>query len=797
MKVIHVLFLGVLFQLAFTGAIYAQNPGVLRGVVMDKSANEVLPGANVYWTQAVSRGVVSELDGTFVLPSVSLPAELVVSFIGYEPVRRTITDKDFDRELKIFLSAEEMSLAEVVVSEIRENNNVIGVEMGKTSLPASVIKSIPALFGEVDLLRSLQFLPGVNTAGEGTTGLFVRGGSADQNLVQLDGAPIYNPSHFFGFFSVFNPDALDDVSLSKGHIPARFGGRLSSLIDISLKEGNTQRVRGEGGVGSISSRLTVDGPLFSNNSSFIVSGRRTYADLFLKLSPNENVRNNQLYFYDTSGKFMWRIKDRDKITLATYYGADFLGAGGQFGLGWTNWVSSVNWTRTIQENLFLDVKAYHSFYNYQIAFTDPDIGFDWTNSLSESGLRGELHYIPGEGKDLYVGLHSQVYNFSPVRLEPRPESVIDALRTNPKNGFQNNLFINWTQEVSELFSVEGGLRWSHYQQIGPGTDYLYEDEDPVNGAVIDTVAFRFGQHMKTYQGWEPRLALRYLLGESTSLKAAYNRNFQYVQIATNNSAGLPIDRWTPAGTYIRPVRSDQVSLGVFKNLDNNRFELSVEGYYKDFDQVIDLKQGANILFSDNLETEILSGRGWAYGVEFLLRKNMGNTTGWLGYTWSRVFRQIDGINEDRPFNPRFDRPHDVSLVMNHRLNKRMELSGTFVYSSGVAVTFPVGSYMVDNQRVPLYSPRRNEDRFPDYHRMDISLNLKNKDKGRWWKGSWNFSVYNVYNRKNPFSYQFTDIYNDDFRVSPSSGEEISSVRPGVVMTYLFGILPSITYNFEF
>ncbi|EON75964.1 TonB-dependent receptor [Lunatimonas lonarensis] len=797
MRLYYAYFLAVSFCLFGFGKINAQETTYISGQVFDKVTSEPLPGANVYWTMAVSRGVVSDLEGGFSLPVMSLPAELVVSFIGFEPVKRVLTDKDLNRELKLFLSPDEVSLQEVVVRELRENNNVVGVDMGKTSLPVSLIKSIPALFGEVDLLRSLQFLPGVNTAGEGTTGLFVRGGSADQNLVQIDGAPIYNPSHFFGFFSVFNPDALADVSLSKGHIPSRYGGRLSSLIDVSLKEGNTQRIRGEGGIGSISSRLTVDGPLFSENSSFVLSGRRTYADLFLKLSPNENVRNNQLYFYDTSGKFMWRLKDRDKITLSSYYGADFLGAGGQFGLGWANWISSLNWTRTLKENLFLDVNGYHSYYNYEIAFTNPDIGFDWTNNLAESGIRGEVHYVPEQGKDLYVGVHSQVYHFSPVQLIPRPESVIDPLTTNSKTAWQNNLFVNWSQDLGANLFFEGGIRWSHYQQIGPATEYVYENQDPTSGAVIDTLTYKSLQHVKTYQGLEPRLAIRYLLNESLSLKGSYNRNFQYVQIATNNSAGLPIDRWTPAGPYIAPVRSDQVSIGAFKNLDNNRFELSVEGYYKDFDQVIDLKQGANILFSDNLETEVLAGRGWSYGVEFLLRKNVGKSTGWLSYTWSRVYRQIDGINEDRPFNPRFDRPHDVSLIVNHRLTPRLELSGTFVYSSGVAVTFPVGSYVIDNQRVPLYSPRRNEDRFPAFHRMDLSANLKNRDKGRWWKGSWNFSVYNAYNRKNPFSYQFTDIYNNDITFNPGPGREVTSVRPGVVMTYLFGVLPSITYNFEF
>lgn len=773
------------------------QPDRISGSLKDKTTDEALPGANVYWSNALEKGVTTDADGTFYIRPIDLPAELTISFIGYTTSLRVITEKDLGKDLKFFLNPEAQSLEEFVVNEARENSNVVSLDIGKSVLPMEVLKNIPALFGEVDLLRGIQLLPGVTTAGEGTTGLFVRGGSADQNLITLDGAPIFNPSHFFGFFSVFNPDALSDVELYKGHIPARYGGRLSSLIDISLKEGNTKRIQGEGGIGSISSRLTVDGPLLSDQSSFIISGRRTYADIFLGLSPDENIRNNQLYFYDLSGKLMFRIKDRDKITISSYYGADYLGTSGQFGLGWNNWISSLNWTRSIRDDLFLDVKAYHSYYKYLIAFTDEDIGFEWSNNFSESGIRGEINWVPKENLSLYAGAHSQLYHFSPINLDLAPESNLQSINTNPKTGFLNNLFVHGNYDLSPVLSVEGGLRWNHYQQIGEGVNYLYENNDPASGVLADTVSFGFGENMQTYQGLEPRVAARYLLSESLSLKAAYNRNFQYIQIASNNSAGLPIDRWMPASKYVSPIRSDQVSLGVFKNLSNNQFELSAEGYYKDFDQIIDLKQGAEILFTDNLETEILTGVGWAYGAEFMLRKNRGNTTGWLSYTWSRVFRQIEGINEDQPFNPRFDRPHDVSLVLNHKINKRLEFSGTFVYTSGVAVTFPVGSYLVDNQRVPLYGPRRNEDRFPDYHRMDLSVNLKNRDRGRWWKGSWNFSVYNVYNRKNPFSYQFTDILNNDFRVEPGPEDEITSSRPGVVMTYLFGILPSVTYNFEF
>ncbi|MEX2512407.1 MAG: TonB-dependent receptor [Cyclobacteriaceae bacterium] len=778
--------------------LFGQEKPMVLGNIKDKSTNETLVGANIFWEGDINSGVVSDEKGDFAIQATNLPGSLVIKFIGYQESKRALNTNDIGKELKFFLLPEEMDLEEVVVSEQREDHHIVSLDIGKNTISAQSLKSIPALFGEVDLLRGLQLLPGVITAGEGTTGLFVRGGSADQNLIQIDGAPIFNPSHFFGFFSVFNPDALSGVELYKGNIPAQFGGRISSLVDISLKEGNTQKISGEGGIGSISSRLTVHGPMFSDRSSFFVSGRRTYADIFLVFAQDENIRNNQLYFYDLNGKLMWRDGNKNKFTLTTYFGSDFLGANEQFGLGWNNWVSSFNWNKSISDTFYWDFTAYHSYYKYLIAIEDEQNGFDWSNYFTESGIRGQVTWLPQEAMELRMGAHSQVYHFSPLLLDPVEGSEISPIKTNPKTGWQNNLFVSGVFNLSEQFSLEAGLRWSQYQQIGSGVDYIYENNDPAqSGAITDTLDYHFPQRMQNYQGLEPRAAFRYLLAPDLSLKGSYNRNFQYVQIVSNSSAGLPIDRWIPAGRYIPPIRGDQFSLGAFKNLDENKWEISVEGYYKDFDQIIDLKQGANILFSNNVETEILSGTGWAYGLEFLLRKNRGKTTGWLSYTWSRVFRKIEGINENQPYNPRFDRPHDFSLVLNHQVNERLSFSGTYIYTSGVAVTFPLGSYEVDNQRLPLYGLRRNEDRFPDYHRMDLSLNLKNKDKGRWWRGSWNFSIYNVYNRKNPFSYQFTDIINDQINFEPGPGDEARTVRPGVVMTYLFGILPSITYNFEF
>lgn len=777
---------------------YAQEAKSLTGTVMDVEGNLPMPGANVYWESDPQRGVVTDLNGNFSIGLIDLPAKLIVSFIGFEPSFRMITANDLQKDQRFFLKAEALSLEEVIIQGRNPEDHIKGIELGKSSVPIETIKNIPALFGEVDVLRSLQLLPGVQTAGEGTTGLFVRGGSADQNLIQLDGAPVYNPSHFFGFFSVFSPDALSGVEFYKGNIPANLGGRVSSVVDVSLRDGNFQQIRGEGGIGTISSRLTVDGPLFSDKSSFIVSGRRTYADAFLRLSSNPDINQNDLYFYDLSGKFTFRVGEKDKISLSSYYGSDYLGISNQFGLGWNNFVTAFNWNRNISSTRFFDLNAYHSNYEYQVQFQDPQDGFNWTSALSESGVRAEWTWLGPGNSTLKTGYHGQVYHFSPIVLETAPESGLNDLNTNPSTGIQNNLFLSISGDIGEKLMLEGGLRLALYNEIGTGVIYTYAGGVPDPEAeILDTLRFDRFQNMKGYQRLEPRVSLRYLISPDLSFKASFNRNHQFVQVASNSSAGLPIDRWIPAGTYIEPLRGDQTSVGFFQNLAEGKWELSVEGYYKDFRNVVDLRQGASVLFSDNVETELLSGQGYAYGLEFLVRKNIGKTTGWLGYTYSRTWRKIPGISLDQWYNPRFDRPHDVNLVLNHEFSKHWSAALTFVYTTGQAVTFPIGTYDVDNQKIPLYNDLRNTDRFPDYHRMDASVTWKGKDKGRKWRGSWNFSVYNLYGRKNPFTYQFTDIINDDFRFDQDSGVPVESIRPGVVMTYLFTFLPALTYNFKF
>ncbi|PZX49585.1 TonB-dependent receptor [Algoriphagus chordae] len=791
-----IIFLGI-FLLNFT-ALIAQTQEEINALVMDVTNSEPLLGATVYWENEISSGVISDLDGRFSLKSSSFPRKIVISYIGYKTSIRTINKGDTAKELKFYLEPEDLSLDEIVIQARNPDAQIKSLETGKVTVPMATLRTIPALFGEVDLLRGLQLLPGVQSAGEGTTGLFVRGGSADQNLIQLDGAPVYNAAHFFGFFSVFNPDALSGVDLYKGNMPASYGGRLSSLIDVGLKEGNNEQIRGTGGIGSISSRLTLDGPLFSDKSTFIISGRRTYADLGLKFVGNEDISNNKLNFHDLSGKLAFRLGDKDKITLSSYQGRDYLGLDEEFGLKYSNWVTSAVWNRNISDKAFFDLNLYHSRYKYGVNFEDPDTGFEWNNKILETGLKGQWRLVNGEKIQTFWGFQSQWYHLAPIDLDPSPNSSIQGINTSPNNALLNNLFVGTTVEFSPKFSSEVGIRWGFYNQVGKGTEYIYQDGiASIDSPITDTLNFSTLQNMKFYQGLEPRVAFRYMINTSSSIKAAYNRNFQYLQVASNSSAGLPIDRWIQAGTYIPPIRSDQISLGYFKNFKDNRWEFSVEGYAKNFKNIIDLRNGASVLFTDNVETEILIGDGYAYGLEVLLRKSVGKTTGWLAYTYSRTWRQIDGVSMDVKYNPRYDRPNDLTLVLNHEFNTAWSVGLTFVYATGQAVSFPEGSYQLDNQLVPLYSNYRNTDRYPNYHRMDASVTWKNTQKGRKWRGSWNFSVYNLYGRKNPFSYEFREINNDDIKYNSSEDGPIVSSRPGIVMTYLFTFLPSLTYNFEF
>ncbi len=785
--------------LFFADSLTAQSKFTISGYIRDTSSGEEMIGATIYVKELPGTGTVSNIYGYY---SLTLPAgdyTLMTSFIGYESIEKTIqlqSNQTFNFELV----EEKFQLEEIVIAADRPEENVTDVKMSREKLQVEKIKTLPALFGEVDLVKTLQLLPGIQSAGEGTTGLFVRGGSADQNLILLDEATVYNASHFLGFFSVFNADAIKNVEIYKGGIPARFGGRLSSILDIQMKEGNNKKFAMSGGIGSISSRLTLEGPIVKDKSSFIISGRRTYADLFLRLSPNEDINSNVLYFYDLNAKANYRIDEKNRIFVSGYFGRDVFDFDDTFGLDWGNATVTTRWNHLFNERLFLNTTLLFSNFGYGFNIDDGVQTFEWKSNLQEVGGKLDFTYFINPNNTLSFGSNTIVHRFAPATITPGDNSIFTDFSLDNRYAIEQAFHIGNDHKINDKLFLQYGLRYSLFENVGPGKVFLYEEGVPRSDeTLIDSISYDRLEKINLYHGLEPRFAMRYMLSKSSSIKASYNRMRQYIQIASNSTAGLPIDRWIPADNYIEPLIGDQIALGYFRNFKDNTFETSVEVYYKWMDNLIDFKPAAEILLNNNIETEIFSGRGWAYGAEFLVRKNVGQTTGWLGYTISKTERQIPGINGGKKYNAKYDRTHDISLVVNHQLNQRITLSANWVYATGQAVSFPVGRYNIDGRSIPYYDDfSRNADRMPDYHRLDLSMTLeaKNKKQKRW-QGSWSFSIYNAYARKNAFSITFEDIVNDDVSYNPDEDGPETSRRPGAVKLYLFSLIPSVTYNFTF
>jgi hypothetical protein len=780
-------------------SLQAQQRYTVSGYVRDASSGEELIGATVQVVAPGGVGTTTNIYGYYALPLPAGEYTLRFKYLGYQTQERQLS-LQADTRLTISLGPGEEQLQEVVITGQRADANVTDVSMSRDNLSVEAVRRVPALFGEVDVLRTIQLLPGIQTAGEGTTGLFVRGGAADQNLVLLDEATVYNASHLFGFFSVFNPDAIKNIEIYKGGIPARFGGRLSSILDIQMKEGNNKEYEVSGGLGLISSRLTVEGPIVEDRSSFMVSGRRTYADMFLRLSPNENINRNTLYFYDLNAKANYTLNDNNRFFLSGYFGRDVLGLDDLFSLNWGNATATARWNHLFSDNLFLNTSLIYSNFSYGFEGSDGTTGFTWGSKMKEGNLKLDFTYYRNAANTLTFGLNTLYRHFgAPIITFDAPTDFAHPF-VSDRYALENALYVGNEWKPTQKFSLEYGLRYSLFNNLGPSNVFVYgEGQERTNQSVTDTLAFDRFQNIQFYHGLEPRLASRYMLSERSSLKGSYNRTRQYLQVASNATAGLPIERWIPADRYIRPLIADQVALGYFRNISQNRVEASVEVYYKWMDRLIDFKLGdqGNILFTNNIEAEALEGRGWAYGAEFLLRKKVGKTTGWIGYTLSRTMRQIPGINEGNPYPARYDRIHDGSVVLTHDISKRLSVSGTFVYSTGAAVSLPVGKAEVAGYIVPVYDDsRRNAFRMPSYHRLDLSATLNSRDKpGRWWNSSWNFGVYNAYARKNPFAITFEPVYNGDPNTNPDR-DPIRSVEAGAVKIYLFSLIPSVTYNFE-
>ncbi|WP_299459933.1 TonB-dependent receptor [uncultured Microscilla sp.] len=756
----------------------------LSGYLKDAQTGEGLIGATVF-VKELGSGAVTNTYGFY---SLSLPAgkyTVSFSYIGYVTQSKVI-NLQTKQALTLELTEEVAQTDEVVITAEKLDKNVQSMQMSVQKISAKQIKSIPTFGGESDIIKVLQMTPGIQSVGEGTTGLFVRGGSADQNLILLDQAPVYNASHLMGFFSVFNSDAIKDVEVYKGGMPARYGGRLSSVVDIKMNEGNSKQFSGSGGIGLISSRLTLEGPIAKDKASFVVSGRRTYADMFLRLSDDKAIKDNRLYFYDLNAKTNVKLGENDRLFLSGYFGQDVLSVGNNFGFSWGNATSTLRWNHVFNSRLFMSTTLLYSRFNYSLFVNEGVQNFEWTSQLQNVSGKFDFSYFVAPELQVDFGYHNIYHTFSPGKLEPKGASIFKKLEVPQKYALEQAGYISIDHQLTPALSLQYGLRFSAFSNMGKDRIFTYTQDAQGNSVATDTTHYGSGKLYNTYMGFEPRLGARLLLNARSSIKVSYNRTRQYIHLASNSSAGFPSDVWIPSDPNIKPQIADQVGIGYFRNFYDNMYEFSVEGYYKWMQNQIDFRDNANLLLNEAISQELRPGEGWASGVELMLRKNKGNTTGWVSYTLSKTERKAAGINNGNPYAPRHDRRHSFNLIVNHEFSSRLSLALNFTYATGASVTMPAGRYIIDNKTVPYYT-ERNGYRMPAYHRMDLSLTWKRPQKrlfGKKFQGEWNLSIYNAYARKNPFSIQFRE-------------DENTPGKTQAEMTYLFGIMPSVSYNFKF
>ena len=782
-SIIWAVFLLTLFPRAGMSAadnnIVAGNRKTISGHIKDARSGEDLIGATVY-VEEINSGAISNVYGFYSLSLEPGKYHISFSYVGYQKEKKTVNLKE-NISLNIELSPAEETLEEVEIKGEAPNTNVTKAEMSVTSIDVKTIEKIPALMGEVDIIKAIQLLPGVQTAAEGSSGFSVRGGSIDQNLILLDEATVYNPAHLMGFFSVFNNDAVKDVKLYKGDIPAAHGGRLSSLLDVRMKDGNMKKIEGHGGIGTISSRLTLEGPLEKDKASFILSGRRTYADIFLNFASDEALRDNKIYFYDLNAKMNYNINENNRIYTSFYYGKDIF-KNDDFKMGWGNETETIRWNHLFSSKMFSNFTFIRSKFDYYLGVPEGEArSFKWESRLNDYSFKGDFNLFLNADNTIRFGISGTYHNFRPGSARGIGDNSFFTEYIVPENhALESGLYLSNEQKIGGRLTLKYGLRFSMFNNIGKGTIYNYDNEF----VKIDSTTYPSGEIFNTYTGLEPRLGLNFLLTETSSVKASYTRAFQYVHLASNSTAGTPLDIWFPSSPNVKPQIGDQVALGYFRNFRENTIETSVEGYYKFNKNAIDFKDHAELLLNRELEGELRFGEAWSYGLELLVKLKTQKLNGWVGYTLSKAWRKIPEINNGEAYNSPYDRPHDVSVVLNYELSKRVHIGATWVYMTGQPVTFPTGRFEYGNVVAPVFSDR-NSYRLPDYHRLDISITLKGKDKpGKKWHGEWNFSAYNVYARKNPWVINFEQ---DQDNPSITYAE----------MTYLFGIVPSITYNFHF
>ncbi len=765
---------------------------ILSGYIKDADNGETLIGANVY-IPSLNAGTVSNEYGFYSMTILPGNYEVVYSYLGFQQQSMTV-DLSQNVTLNVELNVESATLDEVVVSSKAKNANISDLEMSVNTLDIGTIEKLPTLLGEVEILRSIQLLPGVTSVGEGAAGFNVRGGSIDQNLVLLDEAPVYNSSHLFGFFSVFNPDAVKDVKLYKGGIPARYGGRLSSILDVRMKEGNNKRLAVNGGVGAIFSRLSIEAPIVKDKSSFIFAARRSYIDVLAKPFLSEDLNDSVLNFYDLTLKTNYNINEKNRIFLSGYMGRDNFGFGDDAGFNWGNRTLTLRWNHLFSERLFSNFTLLASDYDYDINFgDDSQNSFSWNASIINYSVKPELTYFITPGNELRFGGQAIIYEFEPGNAVGVSEGEIRDLSLDSKYAIENALFIENELNINDKLSVNYGLRYSSFNYTGNGTAYTFgESEAGTRRPVTGAQTFDQWESIKRHSAFEPRLSLNYVFSESSSVKASFMRTAQYIHLISNTAASTPVDIWTPSTNNIQPQKASQFAIGFFQNIKDDSYEFSAEAYYKDYDQLVDYIDGSDLLLNELLEGDLLEGDGRAYGLELLMKKTQGRFSGWLSYTLARTERKVAGINNDEWYPSRFDQTHNLSLSGFYELGKRWSISSTFSMISGTPLTFPTSRFEQQGYVIPHNAQdSRNNTRIPTYHRLDFSATLGPKDRpNKKWKGEWVFSIYNVYSRRNPFSIYFRQELGD---ISPGQAINTEAVKLSVIGNFI----PSVSYNFSF
>ena len=774
------------FALLLIGFNTIAQKSTLGGYMKDAGTGESLIGGTIYIKEAEQAAQTN----TYGFYSVTVPKGIytvIYSYVGYTQQVRKI---DLTRDTSFSALMEGSTTLKVVdVTSTRRDENVKNAEMGTVTLSMARIKTLPVLMGEVDILKTLQLLPGVQSAGEGSSGFYVRGGGPDQNMVILDDAVVYNTGHLFGFFSIFNSDAIKDVTLIKGGAPANYGGRLSSVVDVTMKEGNNQQFHAEGGIGLIASRLTVEGPIKKNKGSFIVSGRRTYIDVLARPFSSK-LKNTGYYFYDANLKANYILSDKDRVYLSGYMGIDkfqFTNPAGTFkaDIPWGNKTASLRWNHQFSNKLFCNTTLVYNDYQFASNFSENTFGIKISSGIRDYNAKTDFDYYTSTNNHIKAGLVYTHHTFIPNQVSGQ----VDTITLNPNNAFikyahEGGIYILDDFDPTDWWKINAGLRYSVFAQVGPYTSYDYD----VNGIATDSSKYASGKVVKSYGGWEPRLNMRFELNDRTSIKTSVAKTYQYIHMVTNNGSTLPTDVWVPSTYIVKPQSAWQYSAGYFRNFLNNVLETSVEVYYKDMKNQIQYKDGYVPNTLTDPEQSYVFGTGTAYGSEFFINKTQGKFTGWIGYTLSWTNQQFAQLNNGDPFPAKYDRRHDISVVGTYKLNEKWTFSSVFVYGSGNAITLPTAYYFINGQLEEYFS-KVNAYRLPSYHRLDVAaVYTPHHIKPRKWESNWVFSIYNVYDHHNPY---FLYVDNQG-SVGSSTGITLK-----VYEVYILPILPSITYNFKF